>query len=72
MAKTKKPAPKKSAAKKVKPKKAVAKKVVAKKVTAKASTWVKEVKEIKAGSQVIPYIPRKIDRLPADLNKIKK
>tara|TARA_R100001129_G_scaffold22733_2_gene14325 strand:- start:22 stop:210 length:189 start_codon:yes stop_codon:yes gene_type:complete len=62
MAKTKKAAPKKS----------VAKKVVAKKVTAKASTWVKGAKKIKAGSQVIPYVPRKIDRLPADLNKLKK
>jgi|TARA_A100000172_G_scaffold66593_3_gene46197 hypothetical protein len=62
MAKTKKAAPKKSAAKKV----------VAKKVTTKASTWVKEAKEVKTGSQVIPYIPRKIDRLPKDLNKLKK
>tara|TARA_R100000988_G_scaffold78776_1_gene42474 strand:+ start:274 stop:462 length:189 start_codon:yes stop_codon:yes gene_type:complete len=62
MAKTKKAALKKSAVKKV----------VAKKAKPKATTWAKGAKDVKTGSQVIPYIPRKIDRLPADLNKLKK
>ena len=54
--------------KKVAPKKKVAaKKVVTKKVEVKPT----EVKAVSTHCDV-PYIPRRIDRLPPDLNKLKK
>ena len=66
MAKTKKKATSK---KKVVP----AKKVEVKKESIKVTQEVKP-KEIKAMPSFIeiPYVPRKIDKLPQDLNKLKK
>jgi hypothetical protein len=63
--------------KKAAPKKEVTKKAVDKKVEPKKQTIKVEVKkpvEKKAMPTFIeiPYVPRKIDRLPKDLSKLKK
>ncbi len=56
------------AKKKAAPKKEVAKKKVVKtKVEGKPEEVVATSKHVE-----VPYVPRKIDRLPADLNKLKK
>ena len=55
------------AKKKAAPKKSVAKKEVKTKVEGKPA----EVKAVSTHVEV-PYVPRKIDRLPPDLNKLKK
>ena len=55
------------AKKKAAPKKSVAKKEVKTKVEGKPA----EVKAVSTHCDV-PYIPRRIDRLPPDLNKLKK
>ena len=56
------------AKKKAAPKKEVAKKKV---IKTKEEGKPAEVKAVSTHVEV-PYVPRKIDRLPADLNKLKK